>query len=67
MDKKELMFNLAKADANDNEVMAFVIDPSETSSHNNIVIIGMFKEHSGTAENMSKNIMQFQIEQNIRK
>lgn len=67
MDKSNLMKNLEQTKESSNDIFAFVIDPSENTSHNNIVVIGKIKNHSGVARIASKNIMNFTIEQNIRK
>lgn len=63
----ELMQKLEQSRVASNNIYAFVIDPSETSSHNNIVIIGRLDVYSGTAEKADKNLMSFSIEQNVRK
>ena len=67
IEKGELMQNLERSRVASNSILAFVIDPSETTAHNNIVIIGKLDVYSGTAENASKNTMSFSIEQNVRK
>lgn len=67
MDRDLLMYNLNQADVNSDEVMGFVIDPSENSRYNNLVIIGKLIDHSGTARNSSKNHIEFKVEQNIRR
>ena len=67
MDKNQLMNNLSKAKQNINNSLMFVIDPSESSSHNNMVVLGKIKDYSGVGELASKNEMSWTIEQEIRK
>jgi len=65
--KQELMRRMYDAKSNINEVMLFVIDERESSSHDNMVILGKITKCDGVGEKSPVNVISWQVEQNIIK
>lgn len=63
--QKDLIRKIADAKVLVNVPMMFVIDPSTSSTHQNLVILGKITQCSGTANNFDKNEIRWQIEQTI--
>ena len=66
VDKNKLMYTMEKAKISFNDILVFIIDESELSFHNNMIILGKLKVYSGVGENLGKNSLSWTIEQNIR-
>ena len=66
VDKVELMRKTNEAKLLADEVVLFVIDPSETTSHNNMIILGKITKCEGIGENLEANTISWQIEKNIQ-
>ena len=66
VEKSKLMYTLEKANISFNDIVVFIIDESELTSHNNMVVLGKLKVYSGVGENSEKNSLSWTIEQNIR-
>lgn len=62
--KTELIPTLDLGDEYHEVPMLFVIDPSENSSHQNMVTIAKITQHSGDGENMEVNTISWEITQN---
>lgn len=63
--KTQLMRKISDAKTRINDNMLFVIDESESTSHNNMIILGKIIKVDGTGENLENNFISWQIEQNI--
>lgn len=61
----DLMRKLNDAKALVDVPMMFVIDPSSSSVHQNLVVVGKITQCSGTASTSTRNKIQWQIEQTI--
>jgi len=62
--KNELMRKIGDAKARIDEVLLFVIDESDNSMHNNMIILGKIIKVDGVGENLETNSIKWQIEQN---
>ena len=65
VERNTLMRKLALAKALVNETMLFVIDESETSLYENMVILGKITKVEGVATNVSVNDISWTVEQTI--
>ena len=63
--KNELMRKLATAKSQLTKAMLFVIDESETTSHNNMIILGNIVKVDGSGSSNPQNFITWKIEQNI--
>lgn len=48
-----------------NNIMLFIIDESENSSHNNMVLLGKITQVSGIGENSEYNFLSWEVQQNV--
>lgn len=65
VEKRLLMKKIEDAKKLINTSMMFAIDESENSYHQNMIILGKITKCDGAANNFDKNIISWQIEQNI--
>jgi len=65
VERNQLMRKSTEAKALINETMLFVIDESESSDHNNMVILGKISKCSSIGEVATKNFITWQIIQTI--
>ena len=65
LDKNIVLLKAKEAKKLINETMMFIIDESESSSHQNMAIVGKIKQCSPNAEVRTKNEISWQIEQTI--
>lgn len=63
--KNRVLLDAKEAKALINKTMMFIIDESENSSHQNMVIVGKIKQCSPSAEVATENQISWQIEQTI--
>ena len=63
--KETLMLKSAEADTKIDTPMMFIVDETETSSHQNLVVIGTIQEDNPTAENATENQTSWQIKEII--
>ena len=65
MDKSLILRRTSSAKSLVNEPMLFIIDPIESSKFDNLVIIGKINKVDAVFENMNKNNISWEIEQQI--
>ena len=65
LDKNIVLLKAKEAKKLINETMMFIIDESESSSHQNMAIVGKIKQCSPSAEVATENQISWQIEQTI--